>query len=161
MKKILFLALCLAIPGLAYSGGNSQGAIGATATSVLVGPNLVTTQGLTFNNPHEVHLMRVTCAGGKWIQAQVADCCIKGDKWSIEIDVKDGLPNRGVTMASGTPGSYSAPARVLTFGKSVDALVKVSYPHGGIALWPAGLTVKFTTAAACTPIVTLLPKEYN
>jgi len=161
MRKLLFAILCLALPAAAAAAGNSQGAVGAAATTQRVGAQLVTTKAITFTNPHEIKLYHVTCAKGKWLKAQIADCCIPGDKWELKVDVKDALPNEGVTMAPGGAGVWSFPARVLTYGKPVDALVRVSYPHGGVAQWPAGATLKFTTASNCTPVVTLLGTEYH
>jgi len=161
MKKILFAVLCLAVPAVASAGNVLPGKVGAAATTARVGATAVTTQVVSFANAHQVQMYRVTCANSPILITQVADCCIAGDKWKVHIDVKDGLPNEAVTMANGVPGLFSPRAVVRSYGKGLDALVKVSYPIGGIAIWPAGLTLKFITSGTCIPRVTFLGTEYN
>lgn len=165
MKKILLLALALAMPGFAFAAGNALPGAAAAATSVKVGATLVTTQGVTFANPHQVWRYRITCTDANWVQVSVADCCLAGDKWRVETDIKDFKPNDGVTIAPGAPGVYSMPSIIRTFGAqgntTLDAIVAVSYPHGGINTWPAGLTLKFITNGTCVPTITNLGASYN
>jgi len=162
MKKILFAMLCFAVPAVASAGGNIlPGKIGAAASTVRVGPAAITTQAVSFANAHQTKIYRVQCSNSAYLVARVKDCCIAGDKWEIEIDVKDRLPNKAVTMSSGSTAVFSPSATVRSFGKPLDALVKVSYPHGGVAIWPAGLTLQFKTNGTCIPVVTLLGTEYN
>jgi len=161
MKKILFAVLCFAVPAVASAGNVLPGKVGAAATTARVGATAVTTQAVTFANAHQTKIYRVTCANSAYLIARVKDCCIAGDKWQVEIDVKDRLPNRAVTMSSGSTIGYSPAATIRAFGKPLDALVKVSYPHGGVAIWPAGLTLQFSTNGTCIPRVVLLGTEYN
>lgn len=98
--------------------------------------------------PGDVVNFRVQCDGATYLDFQIADCCIPGDRFQLKGKNWDTAPNTAVTTSPGDRGVYGVPARVYNYGGTsfnpgnIDALVECTYLHG-VDVIPAGSYVYF------------------
>jgi hypothetical protein len=158
-KVFLVLALCLALSVPAYAGSNSFSGGAQAAPEMAIGQTV--SVALTFNAPYEVKQIRTTSTG-PYLQVGVMDCCIIGDMW---VQRTSCMHNGSIwdVRGKGYGDVASFTGLTLVFKKGtqpIDCITEVRYGEG-VSTWPAGMTVRFNTAAGftvnTTNLTTLVP----
>jgi hypothetical protein len=104
--------------------------------------------------PAEVQGYRITCNGGSFLDARIADCCIAGDHWQAKLKAWDGNPNSSVATSPGAANLFGTPARVYNYGgtsfnNGISAYLECSYLHG-VNVFGASSFIDLSSNGNCT-----------
>ena len=92
--------------------------------------------------PFQIQRFALSCPEATRVLAQIADCCIPGDRWRLTGAVVDPFTTIDQTFASGEVDDFSATSLTLRDGGSgpLAALLECSY-SGGVNVFPAESTI--------------------
>ena len=94
------------------------------------------------DRPFQIQRFALSCPEATRVLAQIADCCIPGDRWRLTGAVVDPFTIIEQTVASGEVDDFSATSLTLRDGGDgpLAALLECSY-SGGINVFPAESTI--------------------
>lgn len=104
--------------------------------------------------PAEIQGYRISCTGGSFLDARIADCCISGDHWQAKIKAWDANPNTAVATSPGPANAFGVPARVFNYGgtpfnNGIAAYLECSYLHG-VNVFAASSFINLSSDGNCT-----------
>jgi hypothetical protein len=143
MKKLLTCATTLCVVPLilasAASAQNQEGRNTRQAASRVAANTL----SCVLDRPFQIQRFALSCPGTTRVLAQIADCCIPGDRWRLTGAVVDPFTIIEQTFASGEVDSFSSTSLTLRASDSgpLEALLECSY-SGGVNAFPAESTIR-------------------
>jgi hypothetical protein len=145
-------ATLLTTPVVAGAGPNVIDQESGPGTQAVGNPVI---EVLTFNTPHEVKQIRST-SSGSFIQVSLQDCCIAGDQWVQRTHcLQNGAIWDSRAKALGNITSFTALTTAYKNGtQAMDCITEVRYGEG-VAVFPAGMSVKFGTSAGFNVTTTI------